>query len=75
VYRWRAHGLHTSRAGRRYRQRRCVSGSRSRETGLFTLFVSPGKESSDELEDLEFLGVGAIQGKKMEEMVRNELSE
>ena len=41
---------------------------------MLTLFVSPGEEGGDELQDLEFLGVGAVQGEEVEEVVCDDVS-
>lgn len=49
-------------------------GARTGKTGLFALFVGPGEEGGDELEDLEFFGVGAVEGEEVEEVVCYDLS-
>ena len=44
-------------------------GARAGQAGLFALFVGPAEEGGDELEDLEFFRVGAVEGEEVEEVV------
>lgn len=39
------------------------------ETGFFALLVGPVEEVGHDLEDLEFFGVGAVEGQELEEVV------
>ena len=41
---------------------------------MFALLVGPVEEAGDYLEDLEFLGVGAVEGEELEEVVGYDLS-
>lgn len=40
---------------------------------LFLLFC-PGEEGGDDLEDLEFLGIGAVEGEESQEVVGDDLT-
>jgi hypothetical protein len=44
-------------------------GAGPRKPCLLALLVGPAEEVGDDLEDLEFLGVGAVEGEKLEEVV------
>ena len=44
-------------------------GARPRKPCLLALLVGPAKEVGDNLENLEFLGVGAVEGEELEEVV------
>jgi hypothetical protein len=37
------------------------------EAGGFVLLIGPGQDCGDQVEDLEFLGVGAVEGEELEE--------
>lgn len=50
----------------------CASGTC--ETSLFALFVGPVEQPGDDLEDLEFLGVGAVEREELEEVICYDLS-
>lgn len=41
---------------------------------MFALLVGPVEEAGDYLEDLKFLGVGAVEGEELEEVVGYDLS-
>lgn len=53
---------------------RGARSSRTCETGLLLLLFGPREEGGDDLENLEFLGVGAVQSQEAEEVVCDNLT-
>ena len=49
-------------------------GAGAGEPGGFKLFVGPGEDGGEELEDLELFGVGAVEGEELEDVVCYECS-
>ena len=49
-------------------------GAWAGEAGGFELFVGPCEDGGEELEDLEFFGVGAVEGEELEDVVCYECS-
>lgn len=50
------------------------AADRTGEAGLFALLVGPAEQGSDELQDLELLGVGAVEGQEVKEVICHDMS-
>lgn len=46
-----------------------MARARAGEAGSLVLLVGPGEDCGDEVKDLKFLGVGAVEGEELEEGV------
>lgn len=70
-------GRRTRRAieWRRRNAQTAVRSARACQACLLFLGVGPVEEGGDDLEDLELLGIGAVQGEEVQEVIGNNLSD